>query len=161
PRCAVFFSGGKDSMLALDRATRSDYGVARLVTLYDGATERVRFHGTPIALMQAQADALGIRAMLRPTTPDAFQQGFLQTLHELHAAGIGAAVFGNIHLADVRGWYEERVRGAGLDHLEPLWGEDPAALVSEALSRGYRLVVTCIEEATADPTWLGQTITQH
>lgn len=161
PTCAVFCSGGKDSILALDRAIRSNYRVARLVTLYDGATKRVRFHGIPIALMQAQADALGIPTLLRPTTPDDFEQVFLQTLRELHAEGIGAAVFGNIHLADVRSWYEKRVRGAGLDHIEPLWGEDPAALVREALSRGYRPVMTCIEEATADPAWLGQTITQH
>ncbi|HEV8192764.1 MAG TPA: diphthine--ammonia ligase [Ktedonobacterales bacterium] len=161
PTCAVFFSGGKDSMLALDRAVRSGDRVARLVTLYDGATERVRFHGVPIVLMQAQADALGIPTLLRPTTPDNFEQVFLQVLGELRTEGIGAAVFGNIHLADVRSWYEERVRGAGLDHIEPLWGENPTILARETLSRGYQPVVTCIEAATADPAWLGQTITDQ
>jgi diphthine-ammonia ligase len=161
PTCAVFFSGGKDSMLALDRATRSGYYVARLVTLYDGATERVRFHGIPTALMRAQADALGIPTLLRPTTPDNFERMFLQALDELCAEGIGAVVFGNIHLVDVRGWYEERVRNAGLDHIEPLWGAEPAALVRETLSRGYQPVITCIEEATTDLAWLGQTITDQ
>ena len=146
-------------MLALDRATRSGFRVARLVTLYDGATKRVRFHGVPIALMQTQADALGIPTLLRPTIPADFKHVFLQTLDELRAEGISAAVFGNIHLVDVRDWYEVRVRNARLDHVEPLWGEAPAALVRETLSRGYQSVLTCIEEATADPTWLGQTIT--
>ena len=44
-RYAVSFSGGKDSMLALDRALRSGLRVARLLTLHDEASERVHFHG--------------------------------------------------------------------------------------------------------------------
>jgi len=157
--CAVFFSGGKDSMLALDRVTRSSYHVAQLVTLYDGASERVRFHGVPIALMQAQAKALDIPSLLYPTTPENFAQVFLQALGELRADGVNALVFGDIHLADVRGWYEERVRAAGMLHVEPLWGEEPTSLVHETLTKGYTAIITCIEEATADPAWLGQTIT--
>ena|SRR5215467_2906469 len=161
PTCAIFFSGGKDSMLALDRVVRLGYRVVRLVTLYDGATKRVRFHGVPVALMQAQADALAIFTRPYPTTTDNFERVLLQALDELRKEAVDAAVFGNIHLADVRGWYEERVHAAGLDHLEPLWGEDPTALVRETLSRGYQPVITCIEEATTDPTWLGQTLTNE
>jgi diphthine-ammonia ligase len=148
-------------MLALDRATRAGYRVARLVTLYDGASERVRFHGIPIALMQAQADALGIPMVLRPTTPADFERVFLRTLDELRAESVGAAVFGDIHLADVRGWYEQRVRAAGLDHVEPLWSEDTTTLVRETLAKGYRPLITCIEEAKANPAWLGQIITER
>jgi len=48
-RYAVSFSGGKDSVLALDRVLRSGLRVERLVTLYDEASERVRFHGVPVA----------------------------------------------------------------------------------------------------------------
>lgn len=29
----------------------------------------------------------------------------------------------------------------------------------ETLTKGYKAIITCIEEATADPDWLGQTIT--
>jgi len=157
--CAIFFSGGKDSMLALDRAVRQGHRVTRLVTLYDGASERVRFHGVSVELMRAQAEALGIPARLAPTAPETFEAVFLHTLDELRAEGIGAVVFGNIHLADVRAWYEERVRAAGLEHIEPLWGEEPAALVREVLDRGYRAILTCIEEARAAPAWLGKPLT--
>jgi diphthamide synthase (EF-2-diphthine--ammonia ligase) len=40
-RCALSFSGGKDSMLALDRALRQGFQVDFLVTMYDEASERV------------------------------------------------------------------------------------------------------------------------
>ena len=44
-RCALSFSGGKDSVLALDRAIRQGLAVDFLVTMYDEDSQRVRFHG--------------------------------------------------------------------------------------------------------------------
>jgi diphthine-ammonia ligase len=160
-RYAVCFSGGKDSALALDRAVRAGLRVARLVTLYDEASERVRFHAVPVAVMRAQAEALALPMSLYPTTPATFEEVLLAALDALRAEGIGGVIFGNIHLADVRAWYEERVRAAGLEHVEPLWGQAPGRLVREALSRGYTAILTCIEEAKADPAWLGQTLSEE
>lgn len=160
-RCALSFSGGKDSTLALDRAVRQGLRVDLLLTLYDKASQRVRFHGVPLALIQAQADALGIPLLAYPTTPETFEHVFLHALNELCQRGITTLIFGNIHLADVRAWYEERVTAASLLHREPLWGEAPDKLVREFLARGYSAVLTCIEEARADPTWLGATLTEE
>ena len=80
----------------------------------------MRFHGIPIALMRAQAKALGIPCLLRPTTSEDFEQVFLQALGELRADGVDILVFGDIYLADVRSWYEDRMRAAGMRHVEPL-----------------------------------------
>ena len=156
--CAVIFSGGKDSMLALDRATRQGYTNLRLVTLYDEPSQRIRFHGVPVSVMRAQAAALGLPMRCVPTTPASFEPAFLALLKELAAEGVRGAIFGNIHLADVRGWYEERVRAAGLEHIEPIWGEPPSILVRESLARGYRSLLTCVDTTRGDPAWLGQTI---
>jgi uncharacterized protein (TIGR00290 family) len=129
------------------------------VTLYDAATDRIRFHGVPLTVMRAQAAALGLPIDLFATTPTTFEDVFIAALADLSARGIEGLIFGNIHLADVRGWYEERVRAAGLEHVEPLWGEDPTSLAREGLARGYHAIITCIEEARADPRWLGQPLT--
>ncbi len=72
--------------------------------------------------------------------------------------GCGGVVFGDVHLADVRGWYEERTRAAGLEHVEPLWGQPPRALLSEFVAIGGRAVLTCIETAKLDQCWLGRVI---
>lgn len=160
-RYAVCSSGGKDSMLALDRAIRSGLRVTRLVTLYDEASERVRFHAVPVGVMRAQAEALALPLSLYPTTPATFEAVFLAALADLKAEGIGGLIFGNIHLADVRAWYEDRVRAAGLEHIEPLWGEAPGRLVRDVLARGYTAVLTCIEEAKTEPAWLGQPLTEQ
>jgi len=66
--------------------------------------------------------------------------------------------FGDIHLADVRAWYEERTRAAGLEHVEPLWGDSPRALIREFIAIGGRAVLTCVETAKLDESWLGRII---
>lgn len=160
-RCAVSFSGGKDSVLALDRALQQGFHVDFLVTMYDEASQRVRFHGVPIALIQAQANALNIPLLAYPNAPETFETTFLQSLRELRQRGITTLFFGNIHLADVRAWYEERTTASGLIHREPLWGEPPGKLAREVLARGYAAVLTCIEEARARSTWLGASLTEE
>jgi diphthine-ammonia ligase len=160
-QCALSFSGGKDSTLALDRALRQGLQVKALVTMFDEASQRVRFHGVPITLIQAQARALGIPLLAYPTRPETFEAVFLQALGELRQREMTTLIFGNIHLVDVRAWYEERTRAAGLFHREPLWGEPPDMLVREFLARGYAAVLTCIEEAYADPNWLGTSLTEE
>ena len=59
---AVFnWSGGKDSAHALWRAMRSgDYEIVALLTTVDGSTRRSTMHGIPAALLQAQAERIGI-----------------------------------------------------------------------------------------------------
>ncbi len=160
-RCALSFSGGKDSMLALDRALRQGFQVDFLVTMYDEASERVRFHGVPIALIQAQARSLGIPLLAYPNTPATFEDVFLRALHDLRQREITTLFFGNIHLADVRAWYEERSTASGLIHREPLWGEPPGKLVREFLARGYAAVLTCIQDACAQPEWLGAALSEE
>jgi diphthine-ammonia ligase len=159
-RYALCCSGGKDSVLALDRAIRAGLQVDRLLTLYDERSARVRFHGVPVAVMRAQAKALDLPTQLYPTTPATFEQVFVSALADLKAAGIHGLIFGDIHLQDVRAWYEQRVRSAGLAHLEPLWGEPSGRVAREVLVRGYTAILTCVETPKADPLWLGRPLSE-
>src|ERR1700675_1416319 len=59
-RHALMWSGGKDSALALQRASAAGVEVARLINFHDAATGRVRFHATRVDMIQAQAHAVGI-----------------------------------------------------------------------------------------------------
>ena len=70
-------------------------------------------------------------------------------------------VFGDIHLADVRAWYEDRVTAAGLKHIEPIWGEPPAKLVREFVETGGMAVVTRVDLSRLDSSWLGRTVDER
>ncbi|HZV50264.1 MAG TPA: hypothetical protein VFD49_10910 [Candidatus Dormibacteraeota bacterium] len=155
---ALLWSGGKDGALALDRARRRGLEVRRLITFYDPATGRVRFHGTRVSMLHAQAGAIGVELRAVPTAWEAMDGRLRAELGRLREEGFAGVVLGDIHLADVRAWYEGRVREAGLEHVEPLWGEPPAALLTEFVEGGGRAVLTCVELARLDETWLGRVI---
>lgn len=79
----------------------------------------------------------------------------------LRSEGFAGVVLGDIHLADVRAWYDERVKAAGLQHVEPIWGEPPAELVREFVETGGRAVITCMDLTQLDPSWLGRIVDEH
>jgi uncharacterized protein (TIGR00290 family) len=150
------WSGGKDSALALDRARRLGIQVARLISFYDSATRRVRFHATRVEMLEAQAKAIGVELQSIPTTWPEMDANLNQQLAALRDEGFAGVVFGDIHLADVREWYEKRVRAAGLEHVEPIWGEPPRALLRDLVASSGRAVLTCVELAKLDQSWLGR-----
>jgi uncharacterized protein (TIGR00290 family) len=152
------WSGGKDSALALDRAGRRGLEVTRLLSFYDATTGRVRFHATRVAMLEAQAAAAGIGLRAIPTTWDEMEANLQRELASLRDEGFAGVVFGDIHLADVRAWYEDRVTAAGLEHVEPIWGEPPQLLLDEFTASGGRAVITCVELAKLDEAWLGRII---
>jgi diphthine-ammonia ligase len=152
---ALSFSGGKDSMLALDRAVRQGLDVAYLFNIYEGSSGRVRFHGIRASLIAAQADSLGIPLIQDFTHPDDYETVFLRVLDLLQEKGIGGILFGNIHLADIRAWYEERTLARGFEHVEPLWGGRGEVLTQEVIGRGYVPRVVSVDLARAPREWLG------
>jgi uncharacterized protein (TIGR00290 family) len=155
-RYALSFSGGKDSTLALDRSIRQGLDVGALFNIYEGSSGRVRFHGTLAPLIAAQAEALGVPLIQEFTHPDDYETVLLRVLDRLRVEGIEGIIFGNIHLADIRAWYEERTVGRGFRHVEPLWGEQPADLVREVIDRGYEATLVSVDLARAPEDWLGR-----
>jgi len=153
--CALCWSGGKDSALALHRLRAQGTAVRWLVNLFEQSSGRVRFHGVRAELVQVQAAGLGLQLVQRPVTPEGFEAAFRAALGELRARGCEAVAFGNVHLQEVRAWYEERVRAAGLTHLEPLWGSPPGKLVREFLDLGYGAVVVSVDLRLGKAGWVG------
>jgi uncharacterized protein (TIGR00290 family) len=157
-RYALSFSGGKDSTLALDRSVRQDLEVAYLFNIFEGSTGRVRFHGIQAPLIAAQAESMGIPLIQDSTSPDDYESVFMRLLERFKREGIGGIIFGNIHLADIRAWYEERTRGHGFEHVEPLWGTSGLELVQEVIDRGYAAYVVSIDLARTPDAWLGRAL---
>ena len=86
-RAFFSWSGGKDSMLALHRALDAGYRVEVLLAMFDESGERSRSHAISPALMQAQADALGIPLVMRNASWADYEAVFTATVARVRIAG--------------------------------------------------------------------------
>lgn len=158
---ALMWSGGKDSALALQRARHAGRKVDLLLNFYDAESGRVRFHATPVDMLRRQAEAMGVELRALGTSWPEMDGRLRAELSRLRDDGFAGVVFGDIHLADVRAWYEERVTAAGLEHVEPLWGDASTDLLAEFVGSGGRAVVTCVDLRKLDASWLGRVVDER
>jgi uncharacterized protein (TIGR00290 family) len=156
------FSGGKDSLAALLRLQRdSDHPPRRLVTTCNESNARVALHGTPMALIRAQAEALDL-----PLTEIALPEGCDNRtyLHRVGNAlvpliedGLTHMAFGDLFLDDIRAFREEQMRDLGLECEFPLWHEDTSELAGELIDSGVEAIVCCVDLEVLPESLLGRT----
>jgi uncharacterized protein (TIGR00290 family) len=163
PKAALFWSGGKDSALALDRMRRSgDYEICALVTTVNPEFGRVSMHGVREALARAQAKTAGVKfePMYVPSasTNEIYVSALGETLAKLRALGVETVVFGDIFLADLRAWREALLAEQGMRGVFPLWGEDTGRLAREFVARGFDGVVCCVDDARLGEASVGRSL---
>jgi uncharacterized protein (TIGR00290 family) len=166
PRAALFWSGGKDSALALDRVRRSgECDVVSLVSTINPEYGRVSMHGVREALVKAQAAAVGL-----PLEPmhvgsaggnEAYVTVFRETLTRLKARGVEALVFGDIFIADLRAWREALMAECGMAGIFPLWGEETGGLAREFVARGFKALICCASDPPLDASFAGRPLDER
>lgn len=153
---AVSWSGGKDCCLAMHRARAAGLEVRYLLAMFDESGERTRSHAIPRAVMQAQADALGLELVAASASWADYEAVFIEALKSLRTRGVTDVVFGDIDLVSHREWEEKVCAAAGVTPHLPLWQEDRRALAEEVLGLGYRPVVVCTDDRWLGPGWCGR-----
>lgn len=162
-RILFAWSGGKDSALALHTVLQGgEYQVAGLLTTVTEEYERISMHGVRVALLERQADSLGLPLkIVRLPTPcnnGEYERRMRTTLEEYLAQGIQAVAFGDIHLQEVRAYRERNLAQLHMRAIFPLWGRSPASLLDQFLTLGFRAVVTCVDTAVLGKAFAGQEI---
>lgn len=155
---AIASSGGKDSTLALHRALERGLCVTHLFHVYGIEHGRVRFHGYRPEMISAQAEALGLEAIVEPTRGEQFDEDFDRALRKAKEAGLRGVIFGNVSLEDVSQYYREHVEAAGLEYLDVLWGQEPTSVLEEFVDRGFRAVITSVWLKLLGRQYLGRQI---
>ena len=155
------WSGGKDSALAL-HAARHDgrLSVDVLLTTVTDAYDRVSMHGVRVALLEAQAAAIGLPvALVRipPACPnDVYERVTRAAFAERRERGASCAIFGDLYLEDVRAYRERLLDASGIAAWFPLWGRPTDALAREFIALGFRAVLTCVDPRQLDASFCGR-----
>lgn len=155
-KACVSFSGGKDSCLALWRARETGVDVCALINVLEESGERNRSHGVPRALLQAQADALGVELIAPAASWREYESRFISTLRELKGRGIDVAVFGDIDLQAHRDWEEKACASVGITPFLPLWQQGRLELARKVLDLGFRALIVCTDSRYLDESFCGR-----
>ena len=108
-------------------------------------------HGVRKALLQQQADALGIplHPVFLPENVSyaAYEEQLATAIQSLTAAGYTHAAFGDILLEDLREYREKQLAALGVEAIFPLWQKDTAALAHQFLQTGFKAIVVAADAA--------------
>ncbi|MHB1543918.1 MAG: Dph6-related ATP pyrophosphatase [Gammaproteobacteria bacterium] len=154
---ALSFSGGKDSVLALAALhLRKQDRVTRLLTTVTREYGRIAMHGVREALLDRQAEALGLPLDKVYLTADSGQEEYEDRIREqlldYRAQGIERVAFGDLFLEDIRAYREHQLAQVGMRGDFPLWGQDTRRLAEHFIDRGFCAVIVCVdtEQLAAD-----------
>ena len=158
----VSWSSGKDSawLVHVLRSTMPEYEVAGLLTTINQVADRVAMHAVRTAVLDAQADALGLPVwkiqIPSPCPNQAYEEAMRNAVARAVAEGFTHIAFGDLFLEDVRRYREERLTGSGLTPIFPLFGSDTAVLARTMIANGLRARVTCVNPKVLDRSFAGR-----
>lgn len=161
-RTALMWSGGKDAVLALAALQASTgYAVEALVTTVVEDAATVTMHGTPLALIQRQADALDLPLHVMRVPPEAanatYEARLERVLGPLLSQGCTTVAAGDIFLEDVRDYRAGALERIGARPVFPIWGRDTSELAASFLEQGYEAVVASVDTTQLDASFAGRT----
>jgi uncharacterized protein (TIGR00290 family) len=157
----VSWSSGKDSALALHEVRRSgEVEVVGVLTTITSEFGRVSMHGVREALLDQQAEALGLRCwkipIPSPCPNEIYEREMARVLGEVQQLGVTAVVFGALFLEDLRRYREAKLAEVGMRGIFPLWMRDTAILAREMIELGIRATLTCIDPKKLDRSFAGR-----
>ena len=117
-------------------------------------------HGVRRELLCRQARAVGL-PLVEIEIPaacsnDVYEQRMDRALAQAPLVEAETIAFGDLFLADLRAYREERRRRVGKEASFPLWGRDTSALAREFVAADFHAVVVCVDPRRLDPSFAGR-----
>jgi len=146
------WSGGKDSLMALDRSPADPEWAARgLLATLDRAGDRVAMHDVRGDLLREQVDALGFplieMAIESSASNVAYESALGSALDEARTRipGLDHIAFVDLFLAELRAWREASLDRIGWNTVFPLWHTPTRELADAFIAPGHRALVTTVD----------------
>lgn len=153
------WSGGKDSSFALHQLLKENkYNVKYLLTNIYKPNKRVSMHGVPEALINEQAQQLGIplkKLYIEEKTHEEYEQKMKALLENLKKEGIHKVAFGDIFLEDLKKYREDKLALIGMEALFPLWKRNTQELAKEFIKDGFKTHICCIDTSKIPEQLIG------
>lgn len=163
-KAIISWSGGKDSAYCLDKVlTEKLFEVKYLLTTVNGDFKRISMHGVREELLDEQAESIGIpllKVKVTEGTNVEYEKQMAKVLSKVKAEGIDYVIFGDIFLEDLKLYREKNLAKLDMKGIFPLWKMDTTNLINDFVSRGFKAVISCANDAYLGKEWAGREIDQ-
>ncbi|ABA03332.1 Protein of unknown function DUF71, ATP-binding region [Nitrobacter winogradskyi Nb-255] len=161
PKALISWSSGKDSAFALHEIRREGaFDVVGALTTVNERFGRVSIHGVRQELLDAQLTAAGLSPRVVPIPDpcpnDAYEARMTRTMADAKRSGITHIIFGDLFLADIRAYREQKLAGAGITPVFPLWGRPTSTLAREMIASGLEARLVSVDLAKLDRSLAGR-----
>jgi len=156
-KCAVLFSGGKDSCLALHKVIQDEkYEVKYLLSVIPENFDSFMFHKPYINLLEAQAERLGIELLTQKSSGEEKKElKDLKLLINKIKDKIDVIAVGGIASSYQGNRIKKICNEFGLEFYAPLWDYKDDRVWDELLSEGFKVILTKIACDGLGKEWLG------
>jgi len=161
PKAILSWSSGKDSAWSLHvLRERGEVDVVALLTTINETYDRVAMHAVRSDLLRAQAKAAGLPLCEVPIpwrcSNDQYEAAMGAAMARARTEGITVAAFGDLFLADIRRYREDKLAGTGVEPMFPLWGIPTDQLARQMIDGGLRARLTCVDPKQLAPSFAGR-----
>ncbi|MFH5831253.1 hypothetical protein ACG2F4_06165 [Halalkalibaculum sp. DA3122] len=161
----LFWSGGKDSYLALKFYTR-EYGEKnniQLLTTYNEKTDTVPHQQIALEKIKRQASHLDLPLITVPLPEDPSNEIYLERIKQALAGldiPIDHLVFGDWCLEDIRQWRTEAFGKMGYRCLFPIWKKSLHELLPVLMLTPVEIKISAVKEEFQHLIRVGESYTQ-
>jgi uncharacterized protein (TIGR00290 family) len=150
PKALISWSSGKDSAFALHEVRQaSEFDVVGALTTVTETFGRVSIHGVRQEILSAQLDAAGLPAHIVPIPYPCPNEIYEARVGEAVACavqdGITHMIFGDLYLADIRAYREQKLAGTGITPVFPLWERPTLALAQAMIASGMEAYISTLD----------------
>jgi uncharacterized protein (TIGR00290 family) len=150
PKVLISWSSGKDSAFALHEVQRAgEFDVVGALTSVTETFARVSIHGVRQEILLAQCEAAGLPPRIvpipYPCPNEIYEARMGAAVAAAAAEGITHIVFGDLFLADIRAYREQKLAGTGIAPLFPLWQRPTLPLAHAMIECGLEAYIATVD----------------
>jgi uncharacterized protein (TIGR00290 family) len=150
PKALISWSSGKDSAFSLHEIRRAgQYDVVGALTTVTETFDRVSIHGVRRKILLAQLEAAGLPPCIVPIPypcPNAIYEARMgDAVARAVQDGISHIIFGDLFLADIRAYREQKLKGTGITPVFPLWDRPTLPLAQAMIASGLEAYLATVD----------------